>query len=129
LQLSIDKNKSPKDHYEMAKKIRSLRKKGVLIIGSDNIVHNLMINWNKNAKPYNWAISFNNAIKKAIQDKDHNKIVDYAKIEGAKDSVPTSEHFIPLIYILALKGDEEKVSFFNDEIEMGSLSMTSILIN
>jgi 4,5-DOPA dioxygenase extradiol len=129
LQLSIDKNKSPKDHYEMAKKLRSLREKGILIIGSGNIVHNLrMINWNKVAKPYTWAIDFNDSIKKAIQDKNHNKILDYKKLEGAKESVQTPEHFIPLIYILALRGDGDKISFFNDEIEMGSLSMTSILI-
>lgn len=129
IQISIDKNKTPKEHYELAKKLNSLRNEEILIIGSGNIVHNLrMIKWNGNQNPYSWAIDFSSEIKSAILNNDIEKILNYQNTKGAKESVPTPEHFIPLIYILGLKNENEKVSFFEEGFEMGSLSMDSFVV-
>lgn len=128
IQLSIDKNKTPKEHYEIAKKLRVLRHEGVLIIGSGNIVHNLrMIDWNNN-QIYSWATEFNQEIKNAIIANNHEIIINYQKLIGSKQSVPTPEHFIPLMYILGLQMDKEKADIFTDKIEMGSISMTSVIV-
>lgn len=129
IQISIDKNKTPREHYELAIKLQALRDEGALIIGSGNIVHNLrMIKWHGNQDPYDWAISFNSEIKSAILNNDIEKIVNYRNIVGARESVPTAEHFIPLIYIIGLKNHHEKASFFAEGYDMGSLSMDSFII-
>lgn len=129
IQISIDKNKSTISHYELAEKLKTLRNEGILIIGSGNIVHNLSaIKWNGNKDPYPWAINFNSEIKSAILNNNIEKILNYQNIKGAKESAPTPEHFIPLIYILGLKNDNEKISFFAKGFKMGSLSMDSFII-
>ncbi len=129
LQLSIDKNKTPQEHYELARKLKQLRKEGVLILGSGNIVHNLrMAKWRGEQAPYPWAIEFNNAIKSAILSKEHDKIVNYQNLNGARESVPTSEHFIPLIYILGLQDEDGKAEIFAEDFVMGSVSMMSVIV-
>ena len=129
IQISIDKNKTLKEHYELAKKLKTLRSEGILIIGSGNIVHNLrMIKCDAGQNPFSWAMNFNSKIKSAILNNNIEEILNYQNIKGAVESVPTSEHFIPLIYILALKNDNEKTSFFAEDFEMGSLSMDEIII-
>lgn len=127
-QLSIDYSKPPQHHYDLAKELASLRKKGVLILGSGNIVHNLaMVNWN--GKPYDWAIEFDETIRKLIDAKDHAAIIGYEKLgAAAKLSVPTNDHFLPLLYALALQGNNEPVSYFNEKIDLGSASMRSVKI-
>lgn len=128
VQISIDKKKTPKEHYEFAKKLKDLRKEGVLIIGSGNIVHNLTaIKWN-GGDPYPWASEFSSQIKSAIINNDIDKILNYKNIKGSKESVPSAEHFIPLIYILALKDEKDSISFFAEGFEMGSLSMDSFVV-
>ena len=128
IQFSIDKNKTPREHYEIARKLRILRKEEILIIGSGNIVHNLaMINWN-NKEAYPWAIEFNNEIKNAIITNNHDIIINYKKLSGSNYAVPTAEHFIPLIYILGLQMDDEIADIFTDKIDMGSISMMSVII-
>ena len=128
IQLSLDKNKTAKEHYELAKKLKILRGEGVLIIGSGNIVHNLgLLNW-KGGKPYSWAEKFNRLIIKAILENYHQTIINFYGLEGAKESVPSAEHFLPLLYILALREEGEKVEIFNDEIELGSIGMTSVVV-
>lgn len=130
LQLSIDQTKTPIQHYNLAKKLAQLRNEGILIIGSGNIVHNLRkVIWCDTAEPHSWAVKFSNAIKKAIVNKDHDKVINYVNLEGARESVPSSEHFIPLLYILAQQQDNEKASLFADEHVYGSLSMTGVFIN
>ena len=127
-QLSIDYSKGTQYHYDLAKELAALRKKGVLIIGSGNIVHNLgMVNWN--GKPYDWAIEFDEKTKNYIDKEDHNSIINYDKLGNiAKLSVPTNDHYLPLLYSLALQEKGEKISYFNEKIDLGSASMRSVKI-
>ncbi|GAB3651461.1 4,5-DOPA dioxygenase extradiol [Echinicola sediminis] len=131
LQLSIDYYQSPKYHYELAKELYHLRKKGVLIIGSGNMVHNLrMVAWDKLNEPeygYDWAVEMNNTFKQLIQDGDHKALMDYQKLgKAAQLAIPTPDHYIPLLYTLGLKGEKDEASFFNDKAVGGSLTMTSV---
>jgi 4,5-DOPA dioxygenase extradiol len=130
LQLSIDYTKSPQFHYELAKDLASLRKKGVLIIGSGNMVHNLgVMDWKLRDSGYEWAVETNEKFKSLIQDGDHTPLIKYESLgKGAKLSIPTPEHYLPLIYTLGLKEEKEDLSFFNDKTVMGSVSMTSVKI-
>jgi 4,5-DOPA dioxygenase extradiol len=133
IQLSLDYYQSPQYHYDLAKELLSLRKKGVLIIGSGNIVHNLgLVNWRKIDEPgfgYDWAVEANEKIKKCILSNDHKTLIDY-KSQGRELNlaIPTPDHFLPLLYSLALKEENEIVNVFNDMAVGGSLSMTSIKI-
>jgi 4,5-DOPA dioxygenase extradiol len=134
LQLSIDYTKPPQYHYDLAKELYQLRKKGVLIFGSGNIVHNLrMVAWNKIDKPeygYDWAIEMNEKFKKLIANDDHNRLINYQQLgKEALLSIPTPEHYLPLLYTLGLKGKNETTSFFNDKAVGGSLTMTSVQFN
>jgi len=131
LQLSIDYTKDAKFHYELAKEIYSLRKKGVLIMGSGNLVHNLgLVAWDKLYEPdygYDWAFKINNTFKALIEAGSHDRLIDYFKLgKEAQLAIPTPEHFLPLIYTLGLKGKQDAVSFFNDKAVGGSLTMTSV---
>lgn len=133
LQLSIDYTKDAKFHYELAKEIFSLRKKGVLILGSGNIVHNLrMVAWDKLYEPnygYDWAFEINNTFKELIANDGHDKLIQYQNLgKEAMLAVPTPEHYLPLIYSLGLKEKNDSISFFNDKAVGGSLTMTSVKI-
>lgn len=131
LQLSIDYTKGPQYHYELAGELSSLRKKGVLIIGSGNMVHNLrMVAWDKldeSGYGYDWALQMNDRFKELISGNDHQQLIRYEKLgREALLSIPTPEHYLPLMYTLGLKKDHEKISFFNDKAVGGSLTMTSV---
>lgn len=131
LQLSIDYTKDAQYHYELAKEIYALRKKGVLIIGSGNMVHNLgMIAWDKMKEPeygYDWAIQLNEQFKNLITNGDHQSLIKYEALgKEARLAIPTPEHYLPLMYTLGLKGEKDAVSFFNDKAVAGSLTMTSV---
>ena len=130
VQLSIDYNKSFKEHSELAKELSELRKQDVLIICSGNIVHNLrLVVWGDENAALDWAVRFNNNIKKIIMKDDFGTLLDIKSLD--KDFItaaPSTEHFIPLIYAMSLKDETDKIKFFNDKIVMGSLSMTSVLI-
>lgn len=133
LQLSLDHYKTPKEHFELAKKLVFLREQGILIMASGNIVHNLStIKWtddNNAENSYLWAKEFNDKVKSLIINNKYEELINYKQItDDAYKAVPTPEHYLPLLYILALKKKGENVQFFNDNIVMGSLSMTSILI-
>ena len=133
LQLSIDYGQPMQYHYELAKELANLRKKGVLIIGSGNMVHNLgMVAWDKMNEPgygFDWAIEMNASFKKHITDRNHQALIDYTKMgQAALLAIPTPDHYIPLLYTLALQEDKDHVSFFNDTAMAGSLTMTSVLI-
>ena len=134
LQLSIDYTATPDYHYQLAKELHFLRSKGVLIMGSGNMVHNLrLVAWDKMATPnytYDWAAEANMLMKQWISNGDHVPLIDFKKQGKAFDlAIPTPEHYIPLLYTLGLKQEKEQISFFNDETMMGSLSMTSVLIH
>jgi len=133
VQLSMDHFQSPQYHYDLAKELAPLREKGVLIIGSGNMVHNLgMVAWEMMDEPeygYDWAIDANSQMKKFILSSDHQSLIDYqSRGRAFKLSIPTPEHYIPLLYVLALKEEDEPIKVFNDKIVAGSLSMTSIKI-
>jgi 4,5-DOPA dioxygenase extradiol len=130
LQLSLNYNLSPKQHYELAKDLSPLRDKGVLILGSGNMVHNLgIINWENIDKGADWAEQANSRFKKLIMDNEHEKLINYESLgKDIELSVPSAEHYLPLLYVLALKDTDVKIIFFNDKCVYGSLSMTSLLI-
>ena len=132
LQLSIDFTKAPRYHYDLAKELYGLRKKGVLIIGSGNMVHNLrMVAWNKMNENYgyDWALTMNDKFKQIISSGDYNPLINYESLGAeARLAIPTPEHYLPLLYSLGLKGSNDRVSFFNDKAVAGSLTMTSVLI-
>jgi 4,5-DOPA dioxygenase extradiol len=133
VQLSLDYYKSPNEHYELAKELAALRKKGVLIVGSGNIVHNLrMVAWDKMEEigyGFEWAEEANDKVKKLIQEKDHRSLMNYNALGTAVNlAVPTPEHFLPLLYAVSLQEPDESVSFFNDKPVAGSLTMTSLRI-
>ena len=133
LQLSIDFYKPASYHYDLAKQLSALRDKGVLILGSGNMVHNLrMVAFDRINEPnygFDWAKEANGLFKKHILDGNHQALFDYQKLgEAVQLAVPTPDHYYPLIYSLALQDKKDKISFFNDQLQAGSLSMTSVLI-
>ena len=133
LQLSIDYYKPAAYHYELAKQLLALRKKGVLIIGSGNMVHNLrMVAWDKLNEPeygFDWALEMNDVFKNKISNGFHKELIQYEKLHKAATlAIPTPDHYYPLLYILALQTDNDKVEFFNDKAVGGSLTMTSVRI-
>ena len=133
LQLSIDYTKGPQYHFELAKELYDLRKKGVLIIGSGNMVHNLrMVSWEKINTPgfgYDWALKMNDTFKQLITEGDYAPLINYESLGAeAKLAIPTPEHYLPLLYSLGLKGSNDNISFFNDKAVAGTLTMTSVKI-
>lgn len=133
LQLSIDYSKGPQYHYDLGKELYALRKKGILIIGSGNMVHNLrMVAWDKmntDNYGYDWAVQMNDTFKNLISSGDHKPLINYESLgREAKLAIPTPEHYLPLLYTLALQNDKEKATFFNDKAVAGSLTMTSVKI-
>lgn len=132
IQMSIDYTKPASYHYELAKQISSLRQKGVLIIGSGNMVHNLrMVAWRKLNEEFafDWATEANEKMKSHIMSGDFQPLIDFKSQGRAFDlAIPTPEHYLPLLYTLALKDENEKISLFNDKPVGGSLTMTSVKI-
>lgn len=130
LQLSLDYYQNPQWHYELGAQLQALREKGILIIGSGNIVHNLgVLDWRSPDKGFDWAEEANTRMKKLISDNDHKQLIGYESLGRAfQMAVPTPEHFLPLLYTLALKKEKEAVTVFNDKTVMGSIAMTSFKI-
>jgi 4,5-DOPA dioxygenase extradiol len=130
LQLSIDYHKPASYHYALAKELAELRKKGVLIIGSGNMVHNLrMPDFNKPDTGYDWAIEMNEIFKRKIIEGDHASLLNYEKLSSsARLAVPTPDHYYPLIYSLGLQEKNDSVAIFNDKATFGSITMTSLKI-
>lgn len=131
LQLSIDYTKDGPYHYQLAAELSALRQKGVLLIGSGNMVHNLgMLNWEMiNGGGYDWAIEMNEQFKKLISDREHQPLIHYEQfgVEG-RLAIPTPEHYLPLLYTLGLQKENEEAILFNDKAVGGSLTMTSVQI-
>ena len=131
IQLSIDYTKPPQYHFDLAKRLQKLREKGVLIIGSGNIIHNLRMvdfrNINTVGYGYDWAHEAREKSNNWLLDGDFKQLIDYEK-QGSfmHAAVPTPDHYLPLIYSLGLKEKSEELSLFNDELIGGSLSMTSV---
>ncbi|RZM02027.1 MAG: 4,5-DOPA dioxygenase extradiol [Pedobacter sp.] len=133
LQISLDYTKPASYHYQLAKELQLLRNKGVLIIGSGNMVHNLrMVAWDKLSDPgfgYDWALDMNERLKQHILNDEHDALINFENFgtEG-RYAIPTPEHYLPLLYTLGLKQANDRVSFINDVAVGGSLTMTSVLI-
>lgn len=133
IQLSIDYSKSPQYHFELAQKLSTLRHKGILIIGSGNIVHNLRLvdfyNMHVDNYGFDWAIEAREKVNHYLLDGNFQALIDYEKNGTALQlAIPTPEHYLPLIYTLGLKEKNEELSLFNDKLLGGSLSMTSVKI-
>ena len=128
VQISIDSTKPPQYHYNLSQQLSRLREKGILIIGSGNIVHNLRM-MNPDNQDYDWAREFDERIKNLIINGDHESIINYDKIgTAARLSIPTNEHYLPLLYTLALWDRNEDIRFFNEKIDLGSISMRSLIL-
>ena len=129
IQISLDRTKDPSEHYEIAGDLRFLRDQDVLVIGSGNIVHNLGLIDFRNRSGDDWAVAANNRLKELILSGDHESLIDYRRLgREVQLAIPTSEHFLPLLYFLALRGNGEEIEAFNDVVELGSISMTSFRI-
>lgn len=132
LQMSIDYYKPGQWHFNLAKELASLRKRGVLIIGSGNMVHNLrMVDFEKlnvRGYGYDWAREMNEKFKQLIEKKNYQPLIEYDRLgAGAKLAIPTPDHYWPLIYSLGVAHEDNETMFFNDELVGGSLTMTSVL--
>lgn len=128
VQMSLDRTKPPAFHYELGKALKPLRDRGILIIGSGNMVHNLGLMSRENGA-YDWAVKFDQTLQRLIETDDHESIINYEKFgSAAKLAIPTNEHFLPLLYVLALKDETEAVSFFAEKVILGSISMRSLKI-
>jgi len=130
VQLAIDATRPPRWHYELAQKLSPLRTEGILIIGSGNVVHNLgVMQWSEGTPPYDWAARFNHDVRAALTAGDHDTLIDYAALgEPARLSVPTPEHYLPLLYILAQQRAGEALSIPVDGIEYGSVGMLTVAV-
>lgn len=131
VQLSIDYTKPASYHYLLAKELQSLRRKGIMIIGSGNAIHNLrLVDWENIDTlgfSYDWAKKVHEIIYQAIMNKNHQLLIDYDQQGDAfRLAVPTPDHYLPLLYILALQENDEQPIFFNDSIIAGSLDMMSL---
>lgn len=131
LQLSIDYYKPLDYHYQLAVQLRELRKKGVLLIGSGNMIHNLrLLSWDKMNSDYgfDWAIEINAILQNNIAAYNYKDLVAYEKLHRhIQLAIPTLEHYIPMLYTLGLKEAKDELLFFNDAYVGGSLSMTSFM--
>jgi len=128
VQLSLDLSRSPEFHFELGKKLRSLRDDGVMIIGSGNIVHNLrVISWDEHAKPFAWSVAFDAWVKTCLDQRDFKSLVfDATKTEAGKLSIPTPEHYLPLLYILGAANDDDAITHVIEGIQNASISMRSV---
>ncbi len=130
-QLSIVYEMPTTYHYKIGQQLNKLRDKGVLIMGSGNIVHNLMeVDWNKTGKNYDWAIEFDTKMAEWISKGDHVSLQNYKKLLGktADMAHPSNDHLLPLYYILGVQQKNEQIHYFNDSMDMGSISMRSFVV-
>ena len=148
VQLSLDSTQPSQYHYDLGARLAPLRDEGVLIVSSGNVVHNLgRIQWAEDAKPYDWAVRFNETVRAHLAAREHQPLIDYVSLgetanatslsrgprldpigDDARLSVPTPEHYLPLLYILAQQGQDEALSLPVDGIEYGSIGMLTVAV-
>ncbi len=131
VQLSIDRRQPPVFHYEMGKRLAPLREEGILVVGSGNLVHNLQTYaWDrKELQPFDWAVRFENRVRELLLSGDNAQLIAYESLgHEARLSVPTPDHFLPLLYILGLRRDDDQIYFPVQGVDGGSVSMLSIQI-
>ena len=129
VQLSLDRRLDAQGHFDLGRRLAALRDEGVIIAGSGDFVPNLRTWKRAGGEPYEWASRFNEAVKSALIQDDPTALIDRVRLaEDAQLSVPTEEHYLPLLYVAAQRRPGDDVSFFNDVIEGGSISMTGVRI-
>lgn len=128
VQLSLAHDQPAPFHYELGKELAPFRERGVLLIGSGDIVHNLrLVNFGRKGG-YDWAVRFDAEVRTKILEGDHDSLVDYGRLgPDTARAVPTPEHYLPLLYVLALQRDTDDLFFFNEKVALGSISMTSFV--
>lgn len=127
-QLSLDYRLAPLDHYRLARQLRPLRDEGLLIVGSGNLVHNLR-RMRSQGPPYSWAVDFDRRMAEHIDRGEDAAVVDFQALGAlAANAHPTWDHFLPLIYVLALRRPSDRVHYFNAGFDLGSISMRSLLL-
>jgi len=129
-EMSIDMTKDEQNHYALAQKLSFLRRQNVLIIGSGNIVHNLQrIAYQEDTQPYPWALEFDKYIKDALLQKDMDRLLHYKELSPVGNiSVPTNDHYLPVLYAAALQEESEHIEFFHEGIQNASISMRCFII-
>lgn len=130
-QLSIAYERPMNYHRDLAKELGFLRQRGVLIVASGNLVHNLQkIRWEQNAKPYDWALEFDAFVKKSIESGNEKALIDYKNLGALADMAhPTNDHYLPLIYAASLRDKTDGFRFFSEGIDAGSVSMRSVIFS
>jgi 4,5-DOPA dioxygenase extradiol len=129
IQMSIDYAQAPLYHFELAHHLRSLRSRGVMVIASGNLVHNLRRRGEPGATPFDWAEEFDTLITSHIRDGDYRAAVDFLQLGALASSAhPTYDHFLPLLYVLGVAEDGESVSSFNESFQEPSVSMKSFVV-
>ncbi|MEI6672545.1 MAG: class III extradiol ring-cleavage dioxygenase [bacterium] len=130
IEMSLDVDKSFEQHFELGKKLAKWRSEDILFIGSGNIIHNLGdISFDENSKPFAWAVQLDNWFKEQIHEYNIENLLNYSEyLPNYQQGIPTTEHYIPLLYILGMKSAEEKVTTIHESIQNGSISMRSIEI-
>jgi 4,5-DOPA dioxygenase extradiol len=127
IQFSLDRGASPAEHYALGKALAVLRDEGVMLLGSGNIVHNLRY-FRGPQQEYPWANSFRDAVTQKVAARDHRALIEFESLTpDARLPVPTAEHFLPLLYVLAAQGAEERAEILTDDV-LGSIAMTSVVI-
>ncbi|HKU67745.1 MAG TPA: 4,5-DOPA dioxygenase extradiol [Candidatus Baltobacteraceae bacterium] len=129
VQLSIDETKPPQFHYDLAKRLAPLRDEGVLIIGSGNVVHNLhAYAWGRHEpQPFDWALRFEARVRELLLERNDAPLVDYESLgRDALLSAPTPDHYLPLLYTLALRRESDQITFPVEGVDGGSISMLTI---
>lgn len=129
-EMSLDIAKSPQEHYNLAKELTPLRKAGILIVASGNLVHNLRLAKFENTydEPYDWAIRVDQQMKELLQQGDHTSLISYDRLTDARLAIPTPEHYLPMLYAIALQKADEGLTFTCEDIQNGSVSMRSFVI-
>lgn len=129
VQLSIDSSQPPAFHYELGRKLRPLRDEGILIMGSGDVVHNLhSYAWGRHpVEPFDWATGFETLARKLMEEGDHQTLVDYDALgRDAELSIPTPEHYLPLLYVLGASYEDEAPSYPVEGMDGGSISMLTV---
>lgn len=131
IQLSIDETLAPAEHVEIARRLSQLRDEGILIFGSGNLVHNLhTYAWGRAGAPFDWAIRFEKTARELIIDGAHESLIDYETLgRDARLSIPTPEHYLPLLYVLGVRASDDTVSFPVEGIDGRSVSMLSVMLS
>jgi 4,5-DOPA dioxygenase extradiol len=128
VQLAIDRTRPPAFHYELGRLLAPLREEGVLLLASGDVVHNLRLMDGSGGEPFAWAQGFHDRVKALVEAHDHQALVDYSDLgEAAALSIPTPEHYLPLLYALGARSEREEARFFNDRIDLGSISMLGMI--